>query len=101
MSWNIFLLAWYWQNFDGQQEQIHKSVTRGAAIIKDGDVVRIGQDLVPRHRWRLGIVIKITKSNDLLVRGAKVKFDKTRNAIVDKSRNVKLIVCIQLNTEYT
>ena len=33
------------------------------------------------HGWRLGIVVELTKSNDGLVRGAKVKVGKTRNVI--------------------
>ena len=54
---------------------------RGAAVIKVYDVVVIGEDVVPRHRWRLGIVVELIKSNDGLVRGAKVKVGKTRNVI--------------------
>ena len=48
---------------------------------KVGDVVVIGEDVVPRHRWRLGIVIGLIKGNDGLVRGAKVKIGKTRNIL--------------------
>ena len=54
---------------------------RGAAVIKVYDVVVIGEDVVPRHRWRLGIVVELIKSNDGLVRGAKVKVGKTGNVI--------------------
>ena len=66
---------------DWYREQSCKSLGRGAAVIKVGDVVVIREDTVPRHRWRLGIVIELIKSNDGLVRGAKVKVDKTRNVI--------------------
>ena len=41
----------------------------------------IDEDVVPRHRWRLGIVVELIKSTDELVRGAKVKVNKTRNVI--------------------
>ena len=41
----------------------------------------IGEDVVPRHGWRLGIVVELIKSTDELVRGAKVKVNKTRNVI--------------------
>ena len=53
----------------------------GAAVIKVGDVVVIVEEVLPRHRWRLGIVVELIKSNDGLVRGAKVKVGKTRNVI--------------------
>ena len=56
------------------------SLGRGAAEIKVCDVVVIG-DVVPRHRWRLAVVAELIKSNDKLVRGAKVKAGKTRNVI--------------------
>ena len=36
---------------------------------------------MPRHRWRLGIVFELLKSNDRLVRNAKVKVGKTSNVI--------------------
>ena len=49
--------------------------------IKVGDVVVIVQDVVPRHRWRLGVVVELIQSNDGLVRGVKVKVGKTRNVI--------------------
>ena len=35
--------------------------------------------MVPRHRWRLGIVVELVKSNDGLVRGEKVKVGKIGN----------------------
>ena len=41
----------------------------------------IGEDVLPRHRWRLEIVVESIKSNDRLVRGVKVKVGKTRNVI--------------------
>ena len=56
------------------------SLGRGAAEIKVCDVVVIG-DVVSRHRWRLWVVAELIKSNDKLVRGAKVKAGKTRNVI--------------------
>ena len=49
--------------------------------IKVGDVVVIGEDMIPRHRSRLGVVVELIKSNDGLVRGAKVEVGKTRNVI--------------------
>ena len=41
----------------------------------------VGEDAVPRYRWRLEIVVESIKSNDRLVRGAKVEVGKTRNVI--------------------
>lgn len=73
-------------------------------MIKVGNIVRIEANVVTRHRWRLGNIVEIIKGNGVLIHGVKVKIGKTRNAIIGKSRNVQLIVCIQqryalLNTE--
>ena len=45
------------------------------------DVVVIEEDVVPRHRWRLGLVEELLKGSDDYVRGAKVKVGKTKNII--------------------
>ena len=66
---------------------------RGAVVIKVDQVVVIGENVVPRHRWKLGIVVELIKSNDGLVRGANVKVGKTRTETLF---DVQLIVCIQL-----
>ena len=50
-------------------------------MIKIGDVVVIGEDVVPRHRWRLGIVVELIKSTDGLVCGTKMKVGKIGNVI--------------------
>ena len=76
-----FWSAWYREYLSGLREKSCKSLGRGVAVIKIGDVVVIGEDVVPRHRWRLGIVVELNKSNDGLVQGAKVKVGKTRNVI--------------------
>ena len=76
-----FWLVWHREYLDGLREQSCKSLGRGATEIKVGDVVVIGEDVVPRHRWRLGIVVELLKSSDGCVRGAKVKVGKTRNII--------------------
>ena len=46
-----------------------------------GDVVMTKEDVVPRHRWRLGVVMELLKGSDGYVRGAKVKVGKTKNNI--------------------
>ena len=66
---------------DGLREQSCYSLGRGAAVLKVGDVVVIGENLVPRYRWRLGILVELIKINDGLVRGWKVKVGKTKNVI--------------------
>ena len=76
-----FWSVWYREYLSGLGEQSCKSLGRGAAVIKVGNVVVIGEDVVPRHRWRLGIVFELIKSNDRLVRNAKVKVGKTTNVI--------------------
>ena len=42
--------VWYREYLSGLQEQSYKSLGRRAAVIKVGDVVVIGEDVVPRHR---------------------------------------------------
>ena len=73
--------VWYREDLSGLREQSCKCLGRRAAVIKVGDAVVIGEDVVPRHKWRLGIVAELIKSNDGLVHSAKVKFGKTRNVI--------------------
>ena len=86
-----FWSVWHREYLSSLREQSCKSLGRGAAVIKVGDVVVIGEDVVPRQRWRLGIVIELIKSNDGLIRGVKMKVGKTR-----KLFDIQLIVCIQL-----
>ena len=76
-----FWSAWYREYLSGLREQSCKNLGRGVAVIKVGEFVVTGEDVVPRHRWRLGIVAELIKSNDGLVQGAKVKVGKTRNLI--------------------
>ena len=71
----------YREYLDGLREQSCYSLGRGAAVLKVGNVVVIGEDLVPRYRWRLGILVELIKINDGLVRGWKVKVGKTKNVI--------------------
>ena len=65
-----FWAVWYREYLSGLREQSCKSLGGGAAVVKVRDVVVIEEDEVPRHRWRLGIVVELIKSNDWLVRGA-------------------------------
>ena len=76
-----FWSVWYREYLSGLGEQSCKSLGRGTGVIKVGNVVVIGEDVVPRHRWRLGIVFELIKSNERLVRNAKVKVGKTSNVI--------------------
>ena len=45
------------------------------------DVLVIEEDVVPRHKWRLGVAEELLKGSDGHVRGAKVKVGKTKNII--------------------
>ena len=63
------------------KKSIGREMGRGAVVIKVGGVVVIGEDVLSRHRWKLGIVVELIKSDDELVRGEKVKVGKTRNVI--------------------
>ena len=60
-----FWSVWYWEYLEGPQEQICESLGRKAAVIKVGDAVMIGKDVVPTHRWWLRTVIELIKSNDI------------------------------------
>ena len=59
-----------------------RKVGKGASKIRVGDVAVIEEDVVPRHRWRLGVVVQLLKGSDGYVRGAKVKVGKTKNIIL-------------------
>ena len=74
-----FWSEWYRDYLNDLREQSCKSLGRGAAVLKVGNVAVIGEDVVPRHRWRLGVVAELIKSNDGFVRGPKVQVGKTRN----------------------
>ena len=76
-----FWSVWYRECLGSLREQSCKNLGREVAVTKVGDVVMIGEDMVPRHIWRLGIAVELIKSNDGLVSGAKVKVSKTRNVI--------------------
>ena len=46
-----------------------------------GDAVVIEEDVVPRHRWRLGVVVELLKGSDCYVKGPKVNVGKIKNII--------------------
>ena len=58
-----------------------RKVSKGASEIRVGDIVVIEEDILPRHRWRLGIVVELLEGSDGYVKGAKVKVFKTKNII--------------------
>ena len=58
-----------------------KKVGKGASEIRVGDIVMIEEDVVPRHRLRLGVVVELLKCSDGYVRGAKMKVGKSKNVI--------------------
>ena len=77
-----FWLMWHRKYLDGLREiRSGRKVGKGASEIRVGDVVLIEEDVVPRHRWRLGVVVELLKGSDGYVRGAKVKVGKTKNII--------------------
>ena len=57
-----------------------RKVGKGASKIRVGDVVVI-EDVVPRHRWKLGVVLELLKGSGGYVRGTNVKVGKTKNVI--------------------
>ena len=57
-----------------------RKVGKGASEIRVDDVVVIEED-VPRHMWRLGVVVELLEGTNGFVRGAKVKVGKTKNII--------------------
>ena len=77
-----FWLMWHREHLDGLREiRSCRKVGKEASEIRECDVVVIEEDVVPRHRWRLGVVVELLKGSDGYVRGAKVKVGKTKNII--------------------
>ena len=76
-----FWLMWHQENLDGLREiRSCRKVGKGASEIRVGNVVVI-EEVLPRHRWRLGVVVELLEDTDGYVRGAKVKVGKTKNII--------------------
>ena len=77
-----FWLMWHREYLGGLREvRSCRKVGKGRSEIRVGDVVVIEEDIVPRHRWRLGLVVELLEDSDSYVRGAKVKVGKTKNII--------------------
>ena len=55
--------------------------TRSMCVPKVNDVVIIYDDKLPRHLWRVGLIIKLIDGNDGKCRGAEVRLSKTRSII--------------------
>ena len=73
---------WHREHLDGLREiKICRKVSKEASEIREGDAAMIEEDVVPRHTWRLGVVVELLKGSDGYVRGAKVKVGKTKNII--------------------
>ena len=52
----------------------HKNLIRSdQEIVKLGDVVLIHEDVLPRSRWKLGLIIELYRGSDGLVRSVKLK----------------------------
>ena len=77
-----FWLVWHREYLDGLREiRSCRKVGKEAFQIRVGDVVVTEEDSVPRHRWKLGVVVELMEGSDGYVRGAKVKVGKTKNII--------------------
>ena len=77
-----FWLMWHREYLDGLREIINcGKAGKGASEIRVGDVVVIEEDVVPRHRWRLGVAVELLEGSDGYVRGAKVKAGKTKKML--------------------
>ncbi|KAL0150932.1 hypothetical protein M9458_053851 [Cirrhinus mrigala] len=51
----------------------HKSDSVKATVLKEGDVVLIGEDRVPRQTWKMGTIEKLHSGRDGLVRSCSVR----------------------------
>ena len=73
---------WHRQYLDGLTEiRSCRKVGKGASEIRVVDFVVIEEDVMPRHRWRLGVVVELLGGRDSYVRDAKVKVEKIENII--------------------
>lgn len=61
--------------------EVQRVRNRGGEQIKEGDVVLVFEEKVPRHRWRIAKVEKLLPSSDGQIRGAAVKIGKTGSLI--------------------
>ena len=72
---------WHREYLDGLREiRSCSKVGKGASEIRVDDAVVIEED-VPRHRWRLGVVVELLEGTDGFVRDVKVKVGKTKNIV--------------------
>ena len=85
-----FWLMWHQEYLDGMREiRSCRKVGKRASEIRLGNVAVIEEDVVTRHRWRLGVVGELLEGSGGYVRGAKVKVGKTKNII--RQRHVGVI----------
>ena len=72
-TWDTVRMWFQWtgEYIKSLQESITSTIRRGPSI-KEGDVVLIQSDKRNRGRWNLGIVVKLIKGRDGVVRGARL-----------------------------
>ena len=59
-----------------RERHVHNVNSSGNIMIKKGDVVLVHDDILPRLKWKLGLVTEVYVGADGLVRSAEVKIGK-------------------------
>ena len=73
----------------------HKSSTMQPEVVKENDIVVVHDKFQPRHLWKLGRIEELIRSNDGLVRAAKVVLGSSGNSI---KRPIKSLYPIETRT---
>ena len=71
----------YQKHVASLKEQKFKKIGVGAVEGKSWYVVVIGEDVEPRHKWRLSLVVGFIEGCDGVVRTAEIKICRTQKTI--------------------
>ena len=81
-----------------ERHSYQRSTTSDVCYIKEGDVVLIKNDTLPRLSWRKGKVEKLIHSEDGLVRAADIRvYQQKKNKTIIIRRPVQHLVQLELS----
>ena len=73
---NQFWRRWRSEYLLALREKHNNFVSKDKQLFKEGDIVLIHADLLPRARWKLGVITELYRSSDNLVRSVKLRTAK-------------------------